>query len=116
MSNTRGIMDFIIKINFFKYKRFKDGWCRYRIIILSHLTVFRAVLSKTDDFNFSRGSRGGARGAWGPPLFLDQTEARWAEKNFFRDRPPSLYGLNDWSPPFSEGLDPPLNLFYYLTF
>ena len=37
-----------------------------------------------------------------PPLFLDQTEARGAEKHFFGDPPP---------PPslsFSEGLDPPL--------
>ena len=33
----------------------------------------------------------------GPPLFLDQPEARRAEKNYFGDRPP-----------LSEGLDPPL--------
>ena len=26
----------------------------------------------------------------GPPLFLDQTEARRAEKNFWRPRPPPL--------------------------
>ena len=31
----------------------------------------------------SGGSRGGARGAPGPPLFFDQNEARRAEKNFF---------------------------------
>ena len=38
---------------------------------------------------------GGARGAHPPPLILDQTEARRAEKNFFETAPP---------PPFSKGL------------
>ena len=56
----------------------------------------------------SGGSRGGARGAR-PPLFLDQTEARRTEKNFFEPPPP----LISWSgypspPPLFEGLDPPL--------
>ena len=36
----------------------------------------------------SGGSRGGTRGR--PPLFLYQTEARRAEKNFFGDRPPLI--------------------------
>ena len=37
-------------------------------------------------------SREGARGARSPipPLFLQQTEARRAEKSVFRDRPPLL--------------------------
>ena len=35
----------------------------------------------------SGGSRGGARGATLPPLSLDQTEARRAEKNFFEAGP-----------------------------
>ena len=35
------------------------------------------------------------------PLFLDQTEARRAEKKFFGDRPPP-------TPPLSQGLDPAL--------
>ena len=39
-------------------------------------------------------SRGGARGAR-PPLFLDQTEARRAEKKFFSRPPPSPY-LRVW--------------------
>ena len=44
----------------------------------------------------SGGSRGGARGTQPPPpSFLDQTEARRAEKKFFWDGPP----------PFSQGLD-----------
>ena len=64
MSNTCGI-----KINLFKYKRFKDGWCRYQIIVSSHLTVFRAVLSKSDDFNFSCGLGEGPGGS-GPPLIF----------------------------------------------
>ena len=37
----------------------------------------------------SGGSREGARGA-GPPLFLDQTEARRAEKIFWRPPPPLI--------------------------
>ena len=40
------------------------------------------------------GSSGRSRG--GHPLFLDQTEARRAEKNFIWDRPPPLsQGLDD---------------------
>ena len=49
----------------------------------------------------------------GSPLFLDQNEARRAEKIFFETAPPppSSQGLDDLqSPPLplSEGLDPPL--------
>ena len=43
----------------------------------------------------SGGSRGGARGARGarpPPLCLDRTEARRAEKNFFKTEPPLVSG------------------------
>ena len=41
-----------------------------------------------------------------PPLFLDQTEARRAEKNFFETTPPPLsQGLDDRVPPLSG---PPL--------
>ena len=49
----------------------------------------------------SGGSRGENRGA-GPPLFLDQTEARRAGKYFFRDCLPSsslFQGLDDRPPP-----------------
>ena len=42
----------------------------------------------------SGGSRGGAWGAH--PLFLDQTEARRAEKIFLRDRPPAGSGTVYW--------------------
>ena len=46
-------------------------------------------------------SRGGARGARpSPPLFLDQTEAQRAEKEFFwRPGPPLSQGLNYHPPP-----------------
>ena len=39
----------------------------------------------------SAGSRGGARGGGPPPLFVDQTEARRAEKFFFPEPPPSPF-------------------------
>ena len=42
-------------------------------------------------------------GEAGPPLlfsFLDQTEARRAEKNFFGNRPPLSQGLDDRAPPY----------------
>ena len=45
----------------------------------------------------------GGRGARVPPLFLDQAEARKAEKIFFGDRPPAPP-----PPPLSQGLDPAL--------
>ena len=42
-----------------------------------------------------------------PPLFLDQTEAQRAEKDFLR--PLSLISGSEWPPPpLSDGLDPPL--------
>ena len=50
-------------------------------------------------FNSSGGSRGGARGTWPPPLFLDQNEAPGAEKNFFETGPPLSQGLDDSRPP-----------------
>ena len=44
----------------------------------------------------------------GRPLFLDQSEARRAEKTFFLRPPPLSQGLDDRAPPLSLGLDPPL--------
>ena len=38
---------------------------------------------------------------WALSIFLDQTEARRAEKVFFETDPPTLF--------LSEGLDPPLD-------
>ena len=42
-----------------------------------------------------------------PPLFLDQTDSRRAEKNFFwwPSPPPLSKGLDDHAPPLSQGLD-----------
>ena len=61
--------------------------------------------------------RGGAGGP-APPLLLDQTEARRAEKISFGDRHPSSptlpfplsLGLDDRAPPLPEGLDSPLQM------
>ena len=48
----------------------------------------------------------------GPPVFLDQTDARRAEEKFFLNRlpPPSplCHGLDDGAIALSGGLDPPL--------
>ena len=52
--------------------------------------------------------QGRGQGDVPPPLFLDQTEARGAEKNFFGDPPPPYLRVWMTPPPFSEGLDPPL--------
>ena len=58
-------------------------------------------------------SRGGES-----PLFLDQTESRRAEKNFFGDRFPRPLplskGLDDRPHPISQGLDPPLTSAFYV--
>ena len=43
-------------------------------------------------------SRGDARGAW-PPLFLDQNEARRAEKNIFETGPLPLISESGWPGP-----------------
>ena len=47
--------------------------------------------------------------AWPPSLFLDQTEARRAEKNCFGDQTPHPYlWVLMTGPALSEGVDPPL--------
>ena len=66
--------------------------------------------------NYSGGSRGGARV---PPLFLDQTVAREAEKIFFWNPPPPppplSKGLDDRATPLSQGLDPALDYTEFKT-
>ena len=53
---------------------------------------------------------GEEHGGADPPLFLDQNEARRAEKIFSEARPhPLSQGLDDRPPPLCEGLDPPLD-------
>ena len=49
----------------------------------------------------------------GPPLFLDQTEVRRAEKQFLWDRAPPSQSLDDRASPLSEGLDPPLTMVHF---
>ena len=60
--------------------------------------------------NNSGGSRGGAWMAC-PPLFLDQTEARWAVKIFFGAPPPPYpkVWMTATPSPLSQGQDPALN-------
>ena len=53
-------------------------------------------------FRLSGGSRGGPGGPTPHPLFLDQTEARRAEKHFFQTAPHSLI----WRSGFATGLIP----------
>ena len=47
----------------------------------------------------------------GLPLFLDQTEARRAEKNFLRLGAPLISGSGWAVPPLSEGLHPPFEAY-----
>ena len=73
--------------------------------------------------SISGGSRGRSRvPPPSPPhlhLFLDQTEARRAEINFFGDRLPPPY-LRVWMTgppvPLSQGLDPPLQIIHILRY
>ena len=58
---------------------------------------------------------GEGRGGHGSPLFLDQTEARGAEKFFFGDQAPRYLRVWMTAPPLppltlSKGLDQPLSL------
>ena len=60
--------------------------------------------------NTSCGSRGAARRGPAPtPLFLDQNEARGAEKKNLSPPPVISGSVYEPPPPLSEGLDPPLN-------
>ena len=71
------------------------------MLILQDLYFLLAILPVADP---GEGPQGGC-----PPLFLDQTEARRAEKNCFGDQtpPPYLWVLMT-GPALSEGLDLPL--------
>ena len=89
-------------------------WCNWRSLSIKRLlsnkkSPLQCYVFIRRPFLISGGSRGGAR----PPLFLDQTEARRAEKNCFWDRSPHY--LRVWltapPPPLSEGLDPPLLIY-----
>ena len=85
----------------------------YRHTLEKRLLLMLKVLRKWTQKKYSfqwriywRGPKGP-----GPPLFLDQTEAPRAEKNFFWDRAsPFSQGLDDRAPALSECLDSPLHL------
>ena len=86
----------------------------FKIYPSSGIRVYYPTCFATPFFNYSTTVADPGEGAEGPapPLFLDQTEATRAEKNFWGvTAPPPLLsqGLDD-PPPLhpSEGLDPPL--------
>ena len=57
-------------------------------------------MADIEDYGSSGRSRGGARS---PPLFLDQTEGRRAEKIFFATAPPYLRVWMTAPPPLISG-------------
>ena len=78
-------------------------------LLFTHKNVDLAVISVTE-LGSVVDSGNGPGGAATPPLFLDQTEARRAEKSFFR--PPPAY-LRIWMTGptrLTQGLDPALKL------
>ena len=80
-----------------------------------HFTIYRFLATALTIYNVSvyNNCSGGFRGgAWlgPPPLILDQTEARRAEKKFFLEPGQGQgQGLDDRAPPLSEGRDLRLN-------
>ena len=71
----------------------------------------REVCRQTDRSIGAGGNKGRGLGA-APLLFLEQTEARRAIKNFGETGSPYLSkGLDDRAPPLSQGLDPALRSF-----
>ena len=73
---------------------------RKRKRTLNHAQILRlrAAFRKVS----TGGSTGGARGGPPPPLFLDQTEARRAQKNVLKTVPPLSQGLDDRPPLISR--------------
>ena len=76
------------------------------------LSSFNSVLSYTEQWRIQGRGPGGGGGGGGAPLFVDQTVARRAQKDFQADFPPPppllSQVLDDRSLTLSEGLDPPL--------
>ena len=80
-----------------KYKKKKKKTSNFLIISAERWAI--AIPCK-QSLHFSGGFRGGARGTRAPLLFLDQTEARRAEKSFLETSPlPLSKGLDDHPPP-----------------
>ena len=70
-------------------------------------------MSPCQGYTYQWRIKGRGPGSSPPPLFLDQTEARRAEKKIFETGLPLYLGV--WKtapppPPLSEGLDPPLHI------
>ena len=91
-----------------------QGFLHYREIIEELKDLWRPKSFRIHWYSSVVDPGEGLRG----PLFLDQTEARRVEKNFFETAAPLSQGLYDRPPPLplSEGLDPPLFMpFVYFT-
>ena len=91
-----------------------QGFLHYREIIEELKDLWRPKSFRIHRYSSVVDPGEGLRG----PLFLDQTEARRVEKNFFETAAPLSQGLDDRPPPLplSEGLDPPLFMpFVYFT-
>ena len=85
--------------------------CYFALLRLIICTFYLTATWKCHRYDPSDGSRGGALGGW-HPLFLDQTEAQSAEKNFLRPPPPYSHGLDD--PPWSDSLYPAIGPGYQI--
>ena len=70
--------------------------------------LYTCVLHFCTSLYRSGGSKGGARGARAPPLFLDQTEAPRAKKIFLGD-PPPIWSSGSATVPFFVKLSPTSN-------
>ena len=90
-----------------------QGFIHYREIIEELKDLWRPKSFRIHWYSSVVDPGEGLRG----PLFLDQTEARRVEKNFFETAAPLSQGLDDRTPlPLSEGLDLPLFMpFVYFT-
>ena len=90
-----------------------QGFLHYREIIEELKDLWRPKSFRIHWYSSVVDPGEGLRG----PLFLDKTEARRVEKNFFETAAPLSQGLDDCTPlPLSEGLDLPLFMpFVYFT-
>ena len=71
--------------------RIKGVWAQGCLLFTWENWKFRLEIKRFAPFRFGSFRKY----QWRIPLFLDQTEARSTEKNFFGDRPPLSKGLDD---------------------